>query len=64
MISQSEITYDVFISDPIPQAIATLLPNGDHPIWSPISALCWLPALVYPLLPYCAYIGSYYSTLR
>ena len=38
MTSQSEITYDVFISDPIPQAIATLLPNGDHQMWSPISS--------------------------
>jgi hypothetical protein len=38
MISQSEITYDVFISDPIPQAVATLLPNGDHQMWSPISS--------------------------
>ena len=38
MISQSEITYDVFISDPIPQAIATLLPNGDHQMWSPMSS--------------------------
>ncbi len=38
MISQSEITYDVFISDPIPQAVATLLPNGDHPMWSPMSS--------------------------
>ena len=38
MISQSEISYDVFISDPIPQAIATLLPNGDHQMWSPISS--------------------------
>jgi len=37
MISQSEITYDVFISDPISQAVATLLPNGDHPMWSPMS---------------------------
>jgi glyoxylase-like metal-dependent hydrolase (beta-lactamase superfamily II) len=38
MTSQSEITYDVFISDPIPQAIATLLPNGDHQMWSPMSS--------------------------
>src|SRR3989442_16039589 len=38
MISESEITYDVFISDPIPQAVATLLPNGDHPMWSPMSS--------------------------
>jgi hypothetical protein len=38
MISQSEITYDVFISDPIPQAVATLLPNGDHQMWSPMSS--------------------------
>ncbi len=38
MISRSEITYDVFISDPIPQAIATLLPNGDHQMWSPMSS--------------------------
>jgi glyoxylase-like metal-dependent hydrolase (beta-lactamase superfamily II) len=38
MKSQSEITYDVFISDPIPQAVATLLPNGDHQMWSPISS--------------------------
>src|SRR5258708_39318905 len=38
MTTQSEITYDVFISDPIPQAIATLLPNGDHQMWSPISS--------------------------
>ncbi len=32
MIAQNEITYDVFISDPIPQAVATLLPNGEHPM--------------------------------
>src|SRR5260370_8271845 len=38
MTSQNEITYDVFSSDPIPQAIATLLPNGDHQMWSPISS--------------------------
>src|SRR6266480_2612903 len=38
MISQSEITYDVYISDMIPQADATPLPNGDHPMWSPMSS--------------------------
>src|SRR5260370_6999129 len=38
MTSQSEITYDVFISDPIPQAMETPLPNGDHQMWSPISS--------------------------
>lgn len=38
MISQSEITYDVFISDQIPQAVAALLPNGDHQMWSPMSS--------------------------
>lgn len=38
MTSQSELTYDVFISDPIPLAVATPLPNGDHQMWQPMSS--------------------------
>jgi glyoxylase-like metal-dependent hydrolase (beta-lactamase superfamily II) len=38
MTSQTEITYDVFISDMIPLADATPLPNGDHPMWQPMSS--------------------------
>ena|SRR5258708_2029323 len=38
MKSQSEISYDMFISDPIQQADAKLFPNGDHPMWSPMSS--------------------------
>lgn len=38
MTSQTEITYDVFISDMIPLAGATPLPNGDRPMWQPMSS--------------------------
>jgi hypothetical protein len=38
MTSQTEITYDVFISDMIPLADATPLPNGDRPMWQPMSS--------------------------
>jgi hypothetical protein len=36
MTSQTEITYDVFISEMIPLAGATPLPHGDRSMWQPM----------------------------
>ena len=32
-----ELTYDVFVCDPIPQAITSLVPNGERRMFSPLS---------------------------
>ena len=29
--------YEVFIAEPIPQNVTDLIPNGDRPVWSPLS---------------------------
>jgi glyoxylase-like metal-dependent hydrolase (beta-lactamase superfamily II) len=29
--------YDIFVAESIPQSVTQLLPNGDRPIWSPLS---------------------------
>jgi hypothetical protein len=34
----SALGYDVFVSEPIPQHITELVPNGDRFMWSPLSA--------------------------
>src|SRR6201993_53823 len=33
----THLGYDVFVAEPIPQNVSQLLPNGDRPIWSPLS---------------------------
>src|SRR3546814_20753947 len=33
----SQLTYDVFVCDPIPQAITSLAPNGERRMFSPLS---------------------------
>ena len=33
----THLGYDVFVADPIPQNVTQLLPNGDRPVWSPLS---------------------------
>ncbi|MEU3620249.1 MBL fold metallo-hydrolase [Streptomyces sp. NPDC006872] len=37
MAAQSELTYDVFISDPIPTSVTDPIPNGEMFGWSPMS---------------------------
>jgi glyoxylase-like metal-dependent hydrolase (beta-lactamase superfamily II) len=32
-----DLGYDVFVSEPIPQNVTELVPNGDRPMWSPLS---------------------------
>lgn len=37
MVSQTELAYEVFISDPIPTSVKEPIPNGEHFSWSPMS---------------------------
>src|ERR1700737_955127 len=32
-----DLGYDVFVSEPIAQYVTELVPNGDRPMWSPLS---------------------------
>src|SRR4051794_22077793 len=33
----SQLKYEVFVADPIPQAVTDLVPNGDKRVFSPLS---------------------------
>jgi glyoxylase-like metal-dependent hydrolase (beta-lactamase superfamily II) len=34
----THLGYDIFVADPIPQNVTQLLPDGDRPMWSPLSS--------------------------
>jgi glyoxylase-like metal-dependent hydrolase (beta-lactamase superfamily II) len=33
----THLGYEIFVAEPIPQNLTQLLPNGDRPMWSPLS---------------------------
>ncbi|MGW6919741.1 hypothetical protein ACWGA9_00370 [Streptomyces sp. NPDC054950] len=37
MVSPTDLTYEVFISDPIPTSVTDPIPNGELFSWSPMS---------------------------